>query len=75
MPGALRERPQLEGTCAEMVVAFRILNRHRTIGFEVNPIQLSEISAFIDIYGEPSMGVELFEELLVVMDEHVRNKG
>lgn len=75
MPGALRERPVLDATCSEMVEAFRILSRHRTVGFEVNPIQLSEIRAFIEIYGEPSMTVPIFIELLSLMDEHVRAKA
>lgn len=38
----------------------------------MNPIQLSEIRAYIDLYGEPSMGVVIFEELIAVMDEHVK---
>lgn len=74
MPGALRERPVLDATCSEMVEAFRILSRHRTVGFDVNPIQLSEVRAFIEIYGEPSMGAQVFIELLSLMDEHVRSK-
>jgi hypothetical protein len=33
-----------------------------------NPIQLSEIVAFIGLYGKPSISVDVFIELVGVMD-------
>lgn len=33
-----------------------------------NPIQLSEIMAFIGLYGRPTISIDVFIELLGVMD-------
>lgn len=68
MPKALEDAPVLCSTAREVSRAFEVLDGRRTYGFAANPIQLSEISAYIDLFGQPSMGVELFEQLLRIMD-------
>jgi len=68
MPKALADEPQLDTTAEELAKAYGILSTKRTIGFAPNPIQLSEIKAFIELYGEPSVGYTIFEEIIRVMD-------
>ena len=36
----------------------------------LNPIQLSEIKAYLDIYGTPVVGQEVFIDLVGLMDMH-----
>lgn len=48
--------------------AYNILASRRTAGMSLNPIQLSEINAFIQIYGKPTLPVDMFIELIGVMD-------
>lgn len=67
-PRALLEEPAVEGLAAEICWSYNILAKRRTSGVAPNPIQLSEIRAFIDLYGMPSCGIEVFEALIWAMD-------
>jgi hypothetical protein len=71
---ALAKKPVLSSTCTEILSAYRILDRHRSVGFDRNPIQLSEIVAFYQLYGLPSMGHEMFEELIAMVDYEDRSR-
>jgi hypothetical protein len=53
----------------EFVHAYMILDRHRTWGMEKNPIQLSEIVAYCRLFGPPAMDMQMFEQLVAVMEE------
>lgn len=48
--------------------AYNVLASRRTSGLTPNPIQLSEINAFLERYGEPSIPVDVFVDLLGAMD-------
>lgn len=52
----------------ELVTAYNVLASRRTAGFGMNPIPLSEIKSFIDLFGWPSMELMSFIELIGVMD-------
>jgi hypothetical protein len=34
-----------------------------------NPIQLSEIAAYVNLYGPPTVRIEIFVELISVLDD------
>lgn len=67
-PKALLDKPVLFGTAAELAQAYNILASRRTSGMSPNPINLSEILAFTQIYGRPTIAIELFIELIGIMD-------
>lgn len=56
------------GLAKEMTFAYNVLASRRTSGMAPNPIQLSEILAFMELYGRPSISIDVFVELLGVMD-------
>jgi len=67
-PQALLDKPVLFGTAAELAQAYNILASRRTSGMVPNPINLSEILAFVQIYGRPTIAIETFVELIGTMD-------
>ena len=67
-PKALLDAPSLHGVTKEVSKAYNILAARRTAGFTANPIQLSEIKAFIELYGPPSIPIDLFISLIGSMD-------
>lgn len=67
-PAALLDEPKLFGYCIEVVNAYNLLASKRTAGLTPNPIQLSEIYAYLHRYGEPLLPVDIFMDLLGVMD-------
>jgi len=56
------------GTCVEIVYAYNVLASKRTSGLASNPIQLSEIEAYLRIYGQPSIPVDVFIDLIGIAD-------
>lgn len=54
--------------CMEIGHAYNVLSARRTMGFAANPIPLSEINAYLSIYGPISVPVDLFIDLLGAMD-------
>jgi hypothetical protein len=67
-PSALLSEPKLAGICTEVVQAYNVLAARRTSGLTVNPIQLSEIKAYLEVYGDPCVPVDVFVNLIGVMD-------
>lgn len=67
-PKALQDQPKVYGLVKEVVDAFQILHRHRSAGMAPNPIQLSEVVAYINLYGPPSTDIDLFLSLITVVD-------
>lgn len=67
-PKALLDAPALHGVCKELSTAYNILASRRTAGFTANPIQLSEIFSFIQLYGQPSLPIDMFISLIGTMD-------
>jgi hypothetical protein len=78
-PPALERRPGIFGLAKEIVEAYNVLAGKRTAGMIPNPIQLSEIVAYVQLYGEPSIPMTIFVQLLTVVDEddlsHLRSTG
>lgn len=68
-PQALVDRPKIFGIASEVVDAYNVLAARRTSsGFAMNPLQLSEIMAYLQIVGRPSIPITMFIELLGIMD-------
>lgn len=67
-PKALLDEPKLFGACIEVVQVYNVLASRRTSGLTSNPIQLSEINAYLERYGEPSIPVDIFIDLIGAMD-------
>lgn len=67
-PPALANAPVLSGLTLELVSAFDILSERRNNGVAQNPIQLSEIAAFVNLFGPPSVPISVFVHLIGVMD-------
>jgi hypothetical protein len=68
-PHALQIKPILDGLAAEVANAYNMLAARRTSGMVPNPIALSEISAWIHIFGQPTVPLTLFIELIGVIDQ------
>jgi hypothetical protein len=58
----------LYGVEKEIVNAYNVLASRRTAGLTVNPIQLSEILAYIQLFGYPSVELDTFVDLIGVLD-------
>lgn len=56
------------------MLAFNELTCRRVIGMAPSPIQLTEIEAFIRLYGPPQMPLDIFVELLREMDNEYLDK-
>lgn len=67
-PKALDDEPKLYGICVEMAHIYNTLASRRTCGFTPNPIQLSEIDVYLRIFGGPSIPVDVFLDLIGMMD-------
>lgn len=65
-PKALENRPELHDWMKEYLYAFRKLNRTRPMGMGVNPISLTEIKAYLDLYGASDQ--EAFIDYILEMD-------
>lgn len=72
-PRALQNRPELGPVEEELQRAFNILGSRRTGEFGKNPIQLSEIRSYVELFGSPQMPMWMFVELLGRMDKALRN--
>lgn len=73
-PKALESRPELGVIEEELVMAFNILGSRR-VGGEFgtkSPIQLSEIQAYVGLFGKPQMPMWMFVEILGRMDKTLR---
>lgn len=57
------------GAEKEIARAYNILDSRRTVGLSANPIQLSEILAFIQLFGRPSMELDTFVDLIGIVDD------
>lgn len=58
----------------ELVLAYNQLTIRRQMGFTAGPIPLSEIESFVRLYGPPQMPMDIFVELLGVMDHEYLQK-
>lgn len=67
-PQALEDAPSLVSTTQEVVTAFGILSNKRAVGMVANPILLSEIEAYIKLFGPPSLPIPIFVEMIGLMD-------
>lgn len=65
-PKALESKPDLHDWMKEYLYAFRKLNRTRQQGMGPSPISLTEIKAYLDLYG--SSDQEAFIEYILQMD-------
>lgn len=61
--------PQLSSTETEIARAYNFLASRRTCGMGPNPIQLSEIKAFVDLFGLPSIHLYEFVHLIGLIDQ------
>lgn len=68
-PKALEERPVLDPTSLEVLRAYKILDATRTYGLSMNPVQLSEMRAYIDLFGLPPVPVDVFVKLIGTLDQ------
>jgi len=66
-PPALEKKPELYDWMREYLSAFYTLNNTRQYGFGPNPITLTEMSAYLQLYG--ASDPESFIEYLMKMDE------
>lgn len=73
-PQALIDEPKLYGYSTEVANAYNFLASRRTVGMAPNPIQLSEILAYIQVYGQPQLPVDIFMDLLSTMDSKYLEK-
>lgn len=73
-PKALLNRPNVTAEMYEYTWAFTILSAKRNVGIVPNPIYLGDIKAFIDLFGAPLHGNEVFIKLLAQMDNHFLTK-
>jgi hypothetical protein len=75
IPPALVNQPDIPLYLCDITHAFKILSPQRNIGMEVCPITLSDIKAYIDLFGEPLLGRELFVNLLSQVDQTFLEKS
>lgn len=68
-PLALQNKPILDGLAAEVANAYNTLASRRTSGMAPNPIALSEISAWVQIFGHPTVALTTFIDLIGVVDQ------
>ena len=68
-PSALLDIPTAYGAEKELVIAFNHLTHKRPIGMALGRIPMSEIVAYIHLFGAPTIPLGVFVELLEVMDE------
>ena len=66
-PQALKNQPDLHDWMKEYLKAFKVLNRTRQVGMGPSPISLSEIKAYLELYGASDQ--EAFIEYILEMDE------
>lgn len=68
-PKALLNAPNLHGSAKEVANAYRIMAKGRSAGFAANPIPLSEIVAFTQLFGPPSVPIDVLVTLVEKMDD------
>lgn len=73
-PAALQRKPIVSDPFViELLHAFSALDRTRPAGFSGDgPISLSEIRAYVQLFGHPSCDMEMFLQLVQNMDTFVR---
>lgn len=80
-PQALIDAPVAYGLERELTLAYNFLAARRSVGFSANPIPLSEIHSYVEIFGPPPMPMSVFIDLLGIMDieylskVHTKNHG
>ena len=75
-PRALQTKPVVEQDMMELISAFNLLSSRRTgSGFSVNPISLTDIGMYVQLFGIPWCGLEFFVRLMVQMDKLVLKKA
>lgn len=67
-PKALEDIPKLYGVCVEVVQIYNSLASRRTTGISTNPIQISEIHAYLCRFGDPLLPLDILFDLISVMD-------
>lgn len=67
-PQALLDAPVAYGLEKSLVLAYNHLASRRQAGMILNPIPLSEIQSYIDLFGPPDMPIQVFIDLIGVMD-------
>lgn len=65
-PQALNSKPILNDWMQEYIIAFDILSSRRSIGFSLNPISMSDILAYIQIYS--TNDIDSFVKFIIIMD-------
>lgn len=65
-PQSLEDKPDLHEWMVEYLNGFEVLNRTRQMGMGIQPIQLSEILAYLQIFG--TLDAERFVTHVVTMD-------
>lgn len=65
-PPALESKPVIHQWMHEYVSAFNLLHKTRSYGMTANPISLSEILAYLKLYG--SSDTEAFVQYVTEMD-------
>lgn len=68
-PDALLNVPTAYGAEKELVIAFNHLTHKRPVGMALGRIPMSEIVAYIQLFGAPMIPQDIFVELLEIMDE------
>ncbi len=65
---AIETYPSVPEVFQEYCTAFVLLSSRRTVGIGPNPITLTDIKSYIDLYGVPNYGVSAFVEMISKMD-------
>lgn len=66
-PKALENKPEIHTWMIEYIDAFEVLNQTRSYGMAPNPISLTEILAYLQLYG--SSDAASFVKYILAMDE------
>lgn len=67
-PEAIESYPLVPDIFHEYCSAFTVLSSRRTVGMALNPISLADIKAYVDLFGTPNYGIEIFVEMIGKMD-------
>lgn len=65
-PAALESKPTVYDWMQEYILGFDILSSRRSVGFSVNPISMSDILSYIQIFG--CSDIDLFVKFIILMD-------
>lgn len=65
---ALDSAPVVPSYLEEIIWAFELLSSRRTAGFGRNPIPLTDIHGYLQLFGEPALPRDIFVEHILAMD-------